>query len=145
MLPAEMQTGRQHNNIGDLLKFSTSISEDDPNLQIEFEFRHDADSAILVRERARGFTSIEPAFRRERGRIISESTDTLHCPCYQPSEATPRSLSKRNFAYAHQQTDKQKPRIEQNASGQQPIRKLPPLTKSYSSIRTNHRPTACLA
>ena len=106
--PAEVQMGRQHNICGDLLKSSsTSISEDDRKFQLELnEFPHDADSAILVREGARG-SKLEPAFRHQGGRKLSESKHTLSL--LPAGKATPRLLSKRSVAHARQQSDKQKP------------------------------------
>ena len=111
-LPAGKQMGRQH-NIGDLLKSaSTFISENDPNFQRDLnEFPKNADSTILVRERARG-AKLEPAFRRQRGRIILESKDTLSLLA--AGKANPRLLSKRNVAHAHKHTDTQPPPRQQN-------------------------------
>ena len=72
--PAEAPMGWQLNYIGDMVKSSsTSISEEDLNFQLELnELPRHAESTILVRERSRG-SKLEPAFRRQRGRILSES------------------------------------------------------------------------
>ena len=112
-LPPELQIGRQHNTFGDLLKSSnTSISEADSNSQLELnEFPHDADFAILVRERARG-SKLAPVFRHHRGRILSESTHTLSL--LRTGKATPRHPSKRDEAHVPNQADKQPPLNDQN-------------------------------
>ena len=65
--PAEMQMGRPHKIIGDLLKSSTaSIPEYNSKFQLELnELPHDADFTMLVRERAFG-SKYEPVFLRPR-------------------------------------------------------------------------------
>ena len=103
---------RQHNNIGDLLKSSSSsISEDDLNFQLQLnEFPHDFDSTILVRERAG--SKLQRASRRQLGPLFSESKHTLSL--LPTRKATPRLFSKHDVAHAHQQTDEQTPPREQN-------------------------------
>ena len=95
--PFEVKLGRQHVNFADHLKSSSpSISEDDPNFKLElYVFPHDPDSTIFVRESACG-SKLKPAFRRQRGRTLSESQHTLSLL---PAEkANSRLLSKRDVA-----------------------------------------------
>ena len=96
--PAEQQLGRLHVTVGDLLKSSfASIPENNPTFWLALdESPHDANSTILVRERARG-SILESAFRKQTGRIINVTTHTLSLLL--SGKAATCLLSKRDVAY----------------------------------------------